>query len=118
MNEEESSFPRRWTIANTLALLMAYILYTPIAHGLSGAHPRGLSTFQVVMHSMALAIVAASVAFAQRSVRQTTEVRLLSTGCSPIPSRLTAATSSSAVGSGAKPPLHSVTRSVRLLFPN
>jgi hypothetical protein len=41
--EAESSFPKRWTIANTLALLVGYILYTPIAHGLSGGHPQGLS---------------------------------------------------------------------------
>ena len=67
MNQEgESSFPKRWTIANTLALLISYILYTPIAHGLSGPHPRGLNAFQILMHSIALAVVAASVAISQR----------------------------------------------------
>lgn len=62
----ESSFPRRWTIANTLALLIGYILYTPIAHGLSGPHPRGLNAFEILMHSIALAVVAVLVATAQR----------------------------------------------------
>ncbi len=62
----ESSFPKRWTIANTLALFVSYLLYTPIAHGVSGPHPQGLDAFQILMHSIALAVVAASVAFAQR----------------------------------------------------
>ena len=67
MNQEaRSSFPRRWTIANTLALLIGYILYTPIAHGVSGGHPRGLNAFQILMHSVALAVVAVLVAVAQR----------------------------------------------------
>jgi hypothetical protein len=62
----ESPFPRRWTIANTLALLISYVLYTPIAHGLSGPHPRGLNAIQILMHSIALAIVAVAVAISQR----------------------------------------------------
>jgi hypothetical protein len=59
-------FPRRWTIANTLALLFAYCLYTPIAHGLTGPHSRALSAAQVFTHSLALAVVALSVATAER----------------------------------------------------
>jgi hypothetical protein len=62
----EASFQKRWTFANTLALLITYILYTPIAHGVSGAHPRGLNAFQILMHSIALAVIAASVAIVQR----------------------------------------------------
>jgi hypothetical protein len=62
----ESPFPKRWTIANTLALLVGYILYTPIAHGVSGGHPQGLSAFQILMHSIALGVVAVFVAVAQR----------------------------------------------------
>jgi hypothetical protein len=64
--EAASSFPKRWTIANTLALLIGYVLYTPIAHGLSGPHPKGLNPVQILMHSIALAIVAAAVAISQR----------------------------------------------------
>ncbi len=60
------AFPKRWTIANTLALLFAYVLYTPIAHGLTGGHPRGLNPIQILAHSIALAVVAVSVAAAQR----------------------------------------------------
>jgi hypothetical protein len=60
------SFLRRWTIANTLALLFGYDLYTPIAHGLTGAHAHGVNALQVLAHSLALAVVAVSVAAAQR----------------------------------------------------
>ena len=61
-----TSFQKRWIVANTLALLITYVLYTPIAHGISGAHPQGLNAFQVFMHSIALAVIAAAVAIAQR----------------------------------------------------
>jgi hypothetical protein len=54
--------------ANTVGLLIAYLLYTPIAHGLTGTHPRGLDAAQIASHSLALAIVAVSVAAAQRHV--------------------------------------------------
>jgi hypothetical protein len=64
--EADPSFLRRWIITNTLALSITYILYTPIAHGLSGAHPRGLNAFQILMHSIALGIIAVVVAIAQR----------------------------------------------------
>lgn len=60
------TFPGRWTIANTLALFFTYLLYTPIAHGWGGDHPRGLSLYQVFTHSVALALIAATVAAAQR----------------------------------------------------
>ena len=66
MSRQSDPFPRRWTAANTLALLFGYILYTPIAHGFTGAHPQGLNTQQILAHSLALALVAASVAVAQR----------------------------------------------------
>ena len=61
-------FPRRWTVTNTFALLFGYVLYTPIAHGLGGDHPGGLSAFQIFTHSIALAVVAVSLAAAQRQV--------------------------------------------------
>lgn len=67
MNQDaDSSFQKRWTMANSLTLLITYILYTPIAHGISGAHPRGLNAFQIAMHSVALTVIAASVAIVQR----------------------------------------------------
>jgi hypothetical protein len=62
------SFVLRWTSANTLALLFGYVLYTPIAHGIGGDHPGGMSAFQVFTHAIALAVVAASVVVAQRRV--------------------------------------------------
>jgi hypothetical protein len=60
------SFPKRWVIANTFALLFGYVLYTPIAHGLGGDHPQGMSAFQILTHSIALAVVALSLVAAQR----------------------------------------------------
>jgi hypothetical protein len=65
---EAESFPLRSAIANTLALLFGYVLYTPIAHGIGGDHPGGMSPFQVLAHSIALAVVALSVLAAQRHV--------------------------------------------------
>jgi hypothetical protein len=62
------TFPRRWVIANTLALLFGYVLYTPIAHGIGGHHPEGMSAFQIFTHAIALAVVAVSVFAAQRHV--------------------------------------------------
>jgi hypothetical protein len=68
MSTGAESFPLRWVIANTLALLFGYVLYTPIAHGIGGDHPEGLSAFQIFTHSIGLAVVAASVIAAQRQV--------------------------------------------------
>ena len=33
-----TSFVRAWIMQNTAALLVAYVLYTPIAHGITGGH--------------------------------------------------------------------------------
>jgi hypothetical protein len=68
MSTGSESFPQRWVIANTLALLFGYVLYTPIAHGIGGDHPQGMSAFQILTHSIALAVVAVSVFAAQRHV--------------------------------------------------
>jgi hypothetical protein len=66
MAQAASSFPKRWTVANTLALLFGYVLYTPIAHGVTGSHPQGMDARQILAHAVALSVVAASVAVAQR----------------------------------------------------
>jgi hypothetical protein len=66
MTPPAGSFARRWMIANTLALLFGYVLYTPIAHGPTGSHPRGMTASQILSHAVALAIVAALVGVAQR----------------------------------------------------
>jgi hypothetical protein len=68
MSTGERSFSLRWTIANTLALLFGYVLYTPIAHGIGGDHPQGMRPLQIFTHAVALAVVAASVFAAQRRV--------------------------------------------------
>jgi hypothetical protein len=62
------SFTKGWVIANSLALLIGYLLYTPIAHGLGGDHPQGMSPFQIFTHAIALAVVAVTVVAAQRQV--------------------------------------------------
>lgn len=79
MMDGAGSFPKRWTIANTLALLLGYALYTPIAHGLAGGHPRGLNAFQVLTHSVALTAVGVSVAAAQRQVLRPTSTSIRNT---------------------------------------
>ncbi len=61
-------FPKRWIIANTVAFLAGTIVYTPIAHGVTGPHPTGLTFPQIVMHSIAFATVAVLVTIAQRHV--------------------------------------------------
>ena len=63
----KSSFLRRWWIANTLAFLAGYLLYTPIAHGITGGHGRTLSVSQIVAHSAAMVIAALFVVVAQRA---------------------------------------------------
>jgi hypothetical protein len=68
MSSDVERFPWRWVIANTLALLFGYVLYTPIAHGLGGDHPGGLTGYQIFTHSIALAVVAVSLLAAQRLV--------------------------------------------------
>lgn len=44
------------------------ILYTPIAHGVTGSHPAGLTIPQIIMHSIAFGTVAVIVTLAQRWV--------------------------------------------------
>ena len=59
---------RQWLLFNSVALFAAYVLYTPVAHGLTGSHGRVLTSPQLVAHSIALAVVALAVAAAQRHV--------------------------------------------------
>lgn len=62
-----ASFQRRWVSLNTAALVAGYVLYTPIAHGITGGHIGSeLSGSQLAAHSLALAVVGALVACAQR----------------------------------------------------
>lgn len=62
------SFPRQWLRWNTAAWLAGFVLYTPIAHGITGGHGRDLAPAQLVAHCIALAVVAVIVATAQRRV--------------------------------------------------
>ena len=64
----KSNFKKKWIIANTIAMLVAYLIYTPIAHGFTGSHTKDLTSFQMVMHVIALGTVAFIVFYAQRSV--------------------------------------------------
>lgn len=60
-------FVSRWVLLNTAALLAGYVLYTPIAHGITGGHEsQALTATQLATHSIALAVVAVFVATAQR----------------------------------------------------
>lgn len=61
------NFQRRWVFLNTAALVAGYVMYTPIAHGITGGHGgRELTASQLAVHSIALGVVAALVACAQR----------------------------------------------------
>lgn len=57
---------QRWFLSNSAAWSIGFVLYTPIAHGVTGAHPGGLTPPQVVAHAIAVAVVGVIVAGAQR----------------------------------------------------
>jgi hypothetical protein len=61
-----ATLPRRWFLWNAIAWFTGYLLYTPIAHGVTGGHGRDLRVDQVLAHAIALAVVAVTVAAAQR----------------------------------------------------
>jgi hypothetical protein len=61
-----ATFSQRWFRFNAAAWLIGFVLYAPIAHGVTGAHPNGLSPAQVVAHTLAVAVVGVIVASAQR----------------------------------------------------
>jgi len=62
------SFTKRWVQANTVAFAIGYLLYTPIAHGITGSHGRELTPSQLVTHCLALAVVGLLVFYFQRTV--------------------------------------------------
>ncbi len=64
-------FARQWLIANTVAMLIAFLMYSPIAHGITGGHGRDLTPAQIAAHSLAYAIAGVIVATAQRGVLNT-----------------------------------------------
>ena len=55
-----------WFRSNSIAWVMGFVLYTPIAHGVTGAHPDGLTPTQILAHTIAVSVVAVIVASAQR----------------------------------------------------
>jgi hypothetical protein len=61
-----TALSQRWFLWNSLAWLIGFVAYTPIAHGLTGAHPGGLTPAQIAAHSIAVAVVGVIVAGAQR----------------------------------------------------
>ena len=64
-------FVRAWIMQNTAAFLAAHVLYTAIAHGITGGHvSRELSVSQLAAHSIARSIVGVLVATAQRRALQ------------------------------------------------
>src|SRR6266704_2593221 len=63
-----ASFQRRWALANSVAFIIGYLPYTPIAHGLTGSHGRQLTLSQLIAHSLAMSVAGVVVATAQRKV--------------------------------------------------
>ncbi len=68
---QNAGFARQWLIANTVAMLGAFLMFSPIAHGVTGGHGRDLTPAQVAAHSIALAVAGVIVATAQRRVLNT-----------------------------------------------
>jgi hypothetical protein len=68
MAMDKMSFTGKWVLFNTLAMLISYLFYTPIAHGITGAHGHEMTTEQIVAHCIAHAFVALSLFLSQRYV--------------------------------------------------
>ncbi len=62
------SFKGKWILFNTLAMLISYLFYTPMAHGITGAHGHEMNFEQIVSHCIAHAFVALALFLAQRYV--------------------------------------------------
>ena len=62
------SFKSKWVLFNTLAMLTSYLFYTPIAHGVTGAHEHEMTAEQIVAHCIAHAFVALVLFLSQRYV--------------------------------------------------
>ena len=61
-------FLKKWITANTVGMLIAYLLYTPIGHGITGGHEHSLTTNQLIAHCIALGIVSIILFLFQKSV--------------------------------------------------
>lgn len=61
-------FIKKWVLANTIGLLIGYLLYTPIGHGFTGGHTHSLNENQLIAHCIALAAVALILFLFQKSV--------------------------------------------------
>lgn len=62
------SFTGKWILANTSAMFVSYLLYTPIAHGITGGHEHYLTLDQLLAHIIALIVVAVILFLSQRYV--------------------------------------------------
>lgn len=65
---DKMSFKGKWILFNTLAMLISYLFYTPIAHGMTGAHEHDMTSEQIVAHCIAHAFVALILFISQRQV--------------------------------------------------
>ena len=65
VSAEASVLSRRWWQANSIAFVVAYLLYVPVAHGFTGAHPGPLSPRQLIAHTVGLVVVAGVIFGAQ-----------------------------------------------------
>ncbi len=61
-----TTFSQHWFLWNSVAWLVGFVLYTPIAHGVTGAHPGALTPVQILAHTIAVSVVGITVAGAQR----------------------------------------------------
>lgn len=68
MRSTKMGLTYQWVVYNGTAMICGYLVYTPIAHGVTGAHGRDLTSAQLLAHSIALAVVGIAVAAAQHHV--------------------------------------------------
>jgi len=68
---------RRWWLGNSVGFVVAYLLYSHIAHGFTGPHEATLSAAQLVSHSIAVLVAVLLVTWAQLvALRRTVRANL------------------------------------------
>jgi hypothetical protein len=61
-----TTLSQSWFRWNSVAWFTGFVLYTPIAHGVTGGHRGALTPAQILAHSIAVSVVAVIIAGAQR----------------------------------------------------
>ena len=65
VSDTKLELPQRWWRANAIAFVLSYLVYVPVVHGVTGAHPGPLTPEQLVAHTIGLLVVSGTVLAAQ-----------------------------------------------------